>query len=48
MNTAVSTVTPASLLKNQTFDELKVGDSASLVRIVGRDEIDLLPRFPAR
>jgi phosphate acetyltransferase len=30
-----------SVLRNQTFDELKVGDSASLVRIVGRDDIDL-------
>ena len=31
----------ASILTNRTFDELKVGDSASLVRIVGRDDIDL-------
>ena len=30
-----------SVLRNQTFDKLKVGDSASLVRIVGRDDIDL-------
>lgn len=30
-----------SVLRNRTFDELKVGDSASLVRIVGRDDIDL-------
>ena len=30
-----------SVLRNQTFDELKVGDSASRVRIVGRDDIDL-------
>ncbi|WP_020186173.1 bifunctional enoyl-CoA hydratase/phosphate acetyltransferase [Methylopila sp. 73B] len=29
------------LLKNRTFDELAVGDSASLVRLVGRDDIDL-------
>ena len=28
-------------LKNRTFDELQVGDTASLVRIVGRDDIDL-------
>src|SRR3974390_1756665 len=32
---------PPSVLKNCTFDELKVGQSASLVRIVGRDDIDL-------
>ena len=30
-----------SVLRNRTFDELMVGDSASLVRIVGRDDIDL-------
>ncbi|MDP3256724.1 bifunctional enoyl-CoA hydratase/phosphate acetyltransferase [Bosea sp. (in: a-proteobacteria)] len=30
-----------SILKNRTFDELEVGESASLVRIVGRDDIDL-------
>lgn len=29
------------LLRNRTFDELRVGDSASLVRIVGRDDIEL-------
>ncbi len=28
-------------LKNRTFDELQPGDAASLVRIVGRDDIDL-------
>lgn len=30
-----------SFLRNRTFDELHVGDTASLVRIVGRDDIDL-------
>ncbi|RXF70925.1 bifunctional enoyl-CoA hydratase/phosphate acetyltransferase [Hansschlegelia zhihuaiae] len=30
-----------TLLKNRTFDELAIGESASLVRIVGRDDIDL-------
>ncbi|MCF3936723.1 bifunctional enoyl-CoA hydratase/phosphate acetyltransferase [Acuticoccus sp. M5D2P5] len=30
-----------TLLKNRTFAELAVGDSASIVRIVGRDDIDL-------
>ncbi len=30
-----------SILRNQTFDELKVGDSASVTRLVGRDDIDL-------
>ena len=29
------------MLTNQTYSELKVGDSASIVRIVGRDDIDL-------
>ncbi len=28
-------------LTNRTFDELSIGDSASLVRIVGRDDIEL-------
>lgn len=28
-------------LRNWTFDDLQVGDAASLVRIVGRDDIDL-------
>jgi phosphate acetyltransferase len=28
-------------LRNRTFDELQVGDTASIVRIVGRDDIDL-------
>lgn len=28
-------------LRNRTFDDLQVGDAASLVRIVGRDDIDL-------
>jgi phosphate acetyltransferase len=41
MNTAVATTVLASVLTNRTFDELKLGDSASLVRIVGRDDIDL-------
>jgi phosphate acetyltransferase len=30
-----------AFLKNRTFDELQTGDTASLVRIVGRDDIDL-------
>ena len=30
-----------AFLKNRTFDELQVGDAASIVRIVGRDDIDL-------
>ena len=30
-----------SFLRNRTFDELQMGDTASLVRIVGRDDIDL-------
>ncbi len=30
-----------SLLRNRTFDELAVGDGASMIRIVGRDDIDL-------
>jgi phosphate acetyltransferase len=30
-----------TFLNNRTFDELQVGDAASLVRIVGRDDIDL-------
>ncbi|PTM40648.1 bifunctional enoyl-CoA hydratase/phosphate acetyltransferase [Bosea sp. 124] len=29
------------ILKNRTFDELAIGDTASLVRLVGRDDIDL-------
>jgi phosphate acetyltransferase len=41
MSTAATDAAPPSVLKNHTFDELKVGDSASLVRIVGRDDIDL-------
>lgn len=41
MSTAVAEAAPASVLKNYTFDELDVGDCASLVRIVGRDDIDL-------
>src|SRR5215471_9606584 len=41
VSTAVPEGAPASLLKNFTFDELKVGESASLLRIVGRDDIDL-------
>jgi phosphate acetyltransferase len=40
MSTAVSA--PDSVFKNCTFDELKVGDAASLVRIAGRDDIDLV------
>lgn len=30
-----------AVLRNRTFEELQVGDVASLVRIVGRDDIDL-------
>lgn len=30
-----------SLLRNRTFDDLAIGESASLVRVVGRDDIDL-------
>ncbi|CAN5338625.1 bifunctional enoyl-CoA hydratase/phosphate acetyltransferase [soil metagenome] len=30
-----------SILKNRTFDELEIGESASFVRLVGRDDIDL-------
>ncbi|MBS7740449.1 MULTISPECIES: bifunctional enoyl-CoA hydratase/phosphate acetyltransferase [Hyphomicrobiales] len=30
-----------SLLRNRTFDDLTIGESASLVRVVGRDDIDL-------
>ena len=41
MSGAVPENAPPSVLRNCTFDELKVGDSASLVRIVGRDDIDL-------
>jgi len=29
------------ILKNVTFDEIKVGDTASLVHVVGRDDIAL-------
>lgn len=29
------------VLKNRTFEELQIGESASLVRVVGRDDIDL-------
>ena len=29
------------VLRNRTFDDLQIGDTASLVRIVGRDDIDL-------
>src|SRR6516164_8865439 len=41
MSTVVPAVAPVSVLENRTFNELKIGDSASLVRIVGRDDIDL-------
>jgi phosphate acetyltransferase len=30
-----------TFLKNRTFDEIQIGEAASLVRIVGRDDIDL-------
>ncbi|MBU8542743.1 bifunctional enoyl-CoA hydratase/phosphate acetyltransferase [Roseomonas sp. ROY-5-3] len=32
------------LLRNRTFDEMQPGESASLVRIVGRDDIELFAR----
>jgi phosphate acetyltransferase len=32
------------ILRNRTFDELRVGDTASLTRIVGRDDIDLFAK----
>jgi phosphate acetyltransferase len=41
MSTVAAAALPDSVLENRTFDELQVGDSASLVRIVGRDDIDL-------
>jgi phosphate acetyltransferase len=41
MNTVAPSVAPTPVLKIRTFDELKVGDAASLVRIVGRDDNDL-------
>jgi phosphate acetyltransferase len=34
----------ATVLRNRTYDELEVGDTASLVRIVGRDDIDLFAK----
>ncbi len=30
-----------TVLRNRTFDELAIGDTASLMRVVGRDDIDL-------
>jgi phosphate acetyltransferase len=30
-----------TVLKNRTFEEMQIGESASLVRVVGRDDIDL-------
>ncbi|HVO91846.1 MAG TPA: bifunctional enoyl-CoA hydratase/phosphate acetyltransferase [Terriglobales bacterium] len=41
MSNLVPASAPPLVLMNRTFDELNVGDSASLVRIVGRDDIDL-------
>jgi phosphate acetyltransferase len=41
MSPVAAAAAPPSVLENRTFDELNVGDSASLVRIVGRDDIDL-------
>ena len=32
------------MLRNRTFDELRVGDTASIVRIVARDDIDLFAK----
>jgi hypothetical protein len=34
----------AKVLRHRTFDKLRVGDTASLVRIVGRDDIDLFAK----
>lgn len=34
----------AIVLKNRTYDELQVGDTASLGRIAGRDDIDLFAK----
>ncbi|WP_118184471.1 bifunctional enoyl-CoA hydratase/phosphate acetyltransferase [Paraburkholderia phosphatilytica] len=31
----------ANLLRNRTFDQLAIGDTASLVRVAGQDDIDL-------
>jgi len=31
----------AALLRNRTFDEIQPGDSAAIVRVVGRDDIEL-------
>jgi phosphate acetyltransferase len=31
----------AAFLRNRTFDELQIGNSASIVRVVGLDDIDL-------
>lgn len=38
-----ATAAPAepALLRNRTFDELRPGDTASMTRLVGRDDIDL-------
>ncbi len=30
-----------AFLRNRTYDELQIGDTASLVRVVGRDDFDL-------
>jgi phosphate acetyltransferase len=34
----------AAVLRNRTFDQLRVGDTASIVRIVARDDIDLFAK----
>ena len=34
----------AIVLRNRTYDELQAGDAASLVRIVGRDDVDLFAK----
>jgi phosphate acetyltransferase len=36
-----------TVIKNRTFDELTIGDSASIVRIVGRADILLVPDLEA-
>jgi hypothetical protein len=43
MNTAVPEVAPDSVLKNCTFDKLKVRDSASLVLAEGRYPVKAKP-----
>lgn len=37
----------SDLLTNRTFGDLQIGDAASIVRIVGRDDIDLFATVSA-